>query len=229
MRDETKPAPPSEAAASAERCAVIDRLLLRDSDHTARHSSTSVTSRLRFQVVCFFVHDHRVANDRIGAVQLHHAIGPFQVRFARRVRFDVAQITSVTVGRIRRTMLLVSGIKMSACRCGFGIGTITELVNMKSMFARSESSDVSDNFHVIAGRGESDGAGDIAARSRVKDSDRFGSVARQRKRRANQEKQQNRENCLHALTLQRVRRFGSQASRAIRSAERELPAGTAGN
>lgn len=138
-------------------------LWLRDSNRAARQASAGVTCRLRFQIVCFFVHDDGMTNDGVDAVQLHQAVGQFQVRFSAGVGFDVAKIAGVTITRVWRAMLFVPGIEMTASRCGLRIGTISKLVNVESVFTGSQSADIGDNFHVIARCGESDSARDIAA------------------------------------------------------------------
>src|SRR4051794_32495308 len=73
------------------------RLRLAHPHHTAGEAAAGIACRLRLQVVGFLVHDYCMAEDRLGASQLHHLVGYIQMRFPARVRFDVAEIARVTV------------------------------------------------------------------------------------------------------------------------------------
>src|SRR5205823_7106091 len=82
-------------------------------NYAAGETTTSIASRLRFQIICFFVHDHSVTHDRISAGKFHHFIAPFQMSLAGSVGFNVAQIASVPIARVWRAVLLMRRIKMA--------------------------------------------------------------------------------------------------------------------
>ena len=74
---------------------------------------------------------------------------------------------------------IVRRVEMPAGRFAVRRGTITEFVNMKSMFARREPGDIGDDFHFIARFRERNNAFHIAAFRGVEDSNGFGRFAGQ--------------------------------------------------
>ena len=75
----------------------------------ASDTSARIASRLRFQIVGFFVHDHRMADDRGLAIQLEHLVGHLEMRFAGSVGFDIAEITFVAIRHLRARVLVHTG------------------------------------------------------------------------------------------------------------------------
>ena len=85
------------------------------------------------------------------------------MRLSASIRFNVAQVTGVTIGRVWRTMLLVRRIKVTAGGSRFRVGAIAELVNMEPVFARGETSNIGHDFYGIARGCERNRAGNIIA------------------------------------------------------------------
>ena len=54
--------------------------------------------------------------------------------FTRRVGIDVAQVTGMAFGRVRRAMLMIGWIKMSSRRSSLRVRAVAKLVDMKAMF-----------------------------------------------------------------------------------------------
>ena len=155
------------------------RLRLRDADNAASYTPARITRRLRFQVVRFFVNDHSVADDRIRARKFHHLVRHIEMRLAARVRFDVPEIARMTIGRVRRPMLMIGGIEMPASVGRFWIGAIAKLVNVEAMFARREPGDVRDDAYAITASREGDSTADIVALRRMQNGDCLGDIAGQ--------------------------------------------------
>ncbi len=84
------------------------------------------------------------------AAQFQDFVGQFQMRFAVRVRFDVTEITRVPISRIRRAMVVMARIKMSASRGRFRIGAIAKFVDVESVFSWRQTRDVGDYLHFVA-------------------------------------------------------------------------------
>ncbi len=97
-----------------ERISTNPALRLRNADDATRDSSACIAGRLSFQVVCLFVHDDSVPDDSFLAAQLHRFIREFDVRLAGSVRFDIAKIARVSLGRVGSAVIMFVWIKMTA-------------------------------------------------------------------------------------------------------------------
>lgn len=148
-------------------------LRLGHADYTAGRSAAGVANRLRFQIILFFMNNYRVTENGIFPSKFEHFIFPFEMRFARSVGFEIAEIAHVAFGGIRRAMRFVCGIEMAASRCRIGRGAIAEFVDMKSVFTRCQTGHVRDHLNAIIGFRESDRARHLASRSWVQNGDRF--------------------------------------------------------
>jgi hypothetical protein len=118
-------------------------------------------------------------------------------------------------------MLFIRGIKMSAGRGGFGIGAITELMNVEPVFAGRQSGYVSNDLHDISRSGESNGAAHVTAGSGMQNRDGFGGVGSRSDAAGNEKKQQSGKNCFHDATLQPATQ---KCKRRARKAEVMCPA-----
>jgi hypothetical protein len=119
------------------------------------------------------MHNDREPYDRIRAAHGHLFILPSQMRFPGGVRFEITEVTGVMFGRIRGTMRFVRWVEMPAGGSRIRSRAVAEFMDMKPMFAGSESRDIGDDLHRVAGFREGYRARDITARSGVKDRDRF--------------------------------------------------------
>ena len=109
------------------------------------------------------MHHDRFPDDRIFATQTEFAF-PIEVRFSRRVGFDVAEIASVMI-EIRRTAVMFHcRIEMRAGRSRVWRRAIAFFVNVKTVFARFEILNVGDDLDFIAHFCESDCADNLTAR-----------------------------------------------------------------
>jgi hypothetical protein len=70
-------------------------------------------------------------------------------------------------------MWFVGGIKMSTSRTGIGCAAITELMDMKSMIARSQAGDFRPDLHPIGLFGEGNRTADFTACGGMKHRDSF--------------------------------------------------------
>ena len=100
------------------------------------------------------MHDNCVTNDRLSAGEFHHLVTPFEMSPARRVCFNVTQVTGVSIRRIRGTVRFMRRIKMTPGGTSIARGSITKLVNVETVFAWRKTSDISDNFYFLARSGE---------------------------------------------------------------------------
>src|SRR5437763_6034324 len=119
----------------------------------AGKTTTGVPGRLRFQIISLFVDDDSVTNDRVSAGELHHLVIPFEMSLARRIRFNVAQIAGMAIARVGGTVRLVRLIKMAAGGISIAGGTIAKLVDVETVFAGCQTSNISNHFYFIAGFG----------------------------------------------------------------------------
>ncbi len=89
------------------------RILFCRFNDSARDARSGITRRIGFQVVRFFMHDHRFSDDRIWAAQIQFPF-PNEEPLAGSVNFNVAEIADMTLGRVRPAMMLMHRIKMPA-------------------------------------------------------------------------------------------------------------------
>ncbi len=102
------------------------------------------------------------------------------MRVARSIGGEIAEIAGVMIDRVRPAMVRVRRIKMRAGRGCVRRRAIALLVNMKSVFARRQILDVSDDLHIAARLGERHRALHFAAGFRFQLRDRFGHILRLR-------------------------------------------------
>ena len=108
------------------------------------------------------MHHDRFSDDRIFAGQTEFAF-PIEMRFARRVGFDVAEIASVMI-EIRRTAVMFHcRIEMRASRSCVRRRAIAFFVNVKTMLAWFEILNVGNHLDFIADFREGDRARHLAA------------------------------------------------------------------
>jgi len=88
------------------------RILFRRFNDSACDARAGITRRIGFQVVLFFMYDHRFSDDRIRTAQIQFRF-PNEVPFAGSVDFNIAEIADVAHGRVRPAMMLMHRIKMS--------------------------------------------------------------------------------------------------------------------
>ena len=86
--------------------------------------------------------------------------------FAGSIGLNVPEIALVPFGRHRAAVLVLRRIEMCAGRSGIRRGAISLFMNVKPMFARLQSGDVSDYVDVIAHFHERHRARDLTARLR---------------------------------------------------------------
>jgi len=138
------------------------RILFRRFNDSAREARARITRRIGFQVVRFFMHDHRFSDDRIWAAQIQFPF-PNEVSLAGSVDFNVAEIADVTLGRVRSAMMFMHRIKMPAGGRGIRRRAIPFFVNMEAMFARFEVLNISHDLHLVAFHYERDRASGLAS------------------------------------------------------------------
>ena len=97
----------------------------------------------------------------------------FQRRLSRSVRLYVSHIAQMPFGCVGSCVGFVGRIKMGASRTRIGCAAITELMDMKSMIARSQAGDFRVDLYPIGLFGESNRAPDFAARGGMKHRDSF--------------------------------------------------------
>src|SRR5215831_1871431 len=130
------------------------RLWLGDANDTAGKTATCVPGGLRFQIIGLFMDDNCVTNDRISAGEFHHFVTPLEMSLARRVCFNVTQIAGVTIRRIWGAVRFMHRIKMTPGRTSIARGAITKFVDVETVFAWRETSDISDHFYFLPRSGE---------------------------------------------------------------------------
>jgi len=138
------------------------RILFRRFNDSAREARAGITRRVGFQVVRFFMHDHRFSDDRIWAAQIQFPF-PNKVPLAGSVDFNVAEIADVTLGRVWAAMMLMHRIKMPAGGGGIRRRAIPFFVNVEAMFTRFEVLNISDHLHFVAADCERHRASDLAS------------------------------------------------------------------
>ena len=91
----------------------------------------------------------------------------------RSVRLDVAHIANMPCVHIGSRMRLLRWIKVSAGRVGIGCAAIAELMDVKSVLARSEARDFRMDLHSVGNFNECDRAANLVALGGMKHSDGF--------------------------------------------------------
>ncbi len=149
-------------------------LWLGDADNAAGDATASVTHRLRFQVVRFCMHDDGVANDRFLATHRHHLIGQLEMRLPGSVGHQITHVAFVARRDVVTGVRIICGIEMATGGFAIGRGTITEFMDMESMFAGRKTAYIRDDFYFIARLREGDRAFHLVALNRMENSDGFG-------------------------------------------------------
>ena len=114
------------------------------------------------------------------------------MRFAGTIRFDIAEIADVTRSCIVSGMWRFRRIEMPAGSLAIRRRTITKFVNVKTVFAWSETGHVSDNFHFITAFGERDCAFNFAVFGGMQNGDCLGRFLREG---SGESDQKNRSRC----------------------------------
>jgi hypothetical protein len=100
--------------------------------------------------------DNCATNDGLRARESHHLVTPFEMSLARRVCFNVTQVTGVAICHIRGTVRFMHRIEMTSGGTSIARRAITKLVNVETVFAWCKTSDIRDHFYFLAGPGEGD-------------------------------------------------------------------------
>ena len=87
----------------------------------------------------------------------------FECRLARRVCFYISHITYMPFGCVGSCMRIIGRIKMSTSGTCIGCAAIAELVDMKTMIARSQAGDLRPNPYAIGLFSEGNRTADFAA------------------------------------------------------------------
>src|SRR5262245_4505556 len=111
-------------------------------NHTTGNPTAGIASWLR-PIVDLLVHNHATAQNRVLATEGQQIIFQFEMRFAGFIRFDITEIAGVPFGWIGGTVRFFHWIKMAAGRSSVRCGAIPEFMDMKGMFTRGKSGDVS--------------------------------------------------------------------------------------
>jgi len=84
---------------------VPHHLRIADADHAAADSIAGVAGRLlRFEVVRLGVDNERAPDDRVGAVELDHRVGPIVTSVTLAIGLKIAQVADMTLGIVRSGM-----------------------------------------------------------------------------------------------------------------------------
>lgn len=98
------------------------------------------------QVIGISMNDKRSPYDTVRPSKRHHLITDLHTGSPATVGFNIPQITDVSHGRIRTTMLLVERIVVCTCT-GTSIRIVAKFVNMKSMFTFCQPVNFSRNLN----------------------------------------------------------------------------------
>ena len=143
-------------------------------DNATGNAGAGVAGWLGFKIVRFHVDYHGAPNHRALIIRERDLmVHIFQRRLARRVCFHISHVPYVPFGRIRPSMRLLGRIKVSAGGSGIGCTAIAELMDMKTMIARSQAGDFRPNPYAIGLFGEGNSTTDLVACSRMKHRDSF--------------------------------------------------------
>src|SRR5262249_43057630 len=119
-------------------------------DDATGNARAGVASRLGFQVVRLRVNYNRTSNRRTFIVcKRDLMVHIVQSRLARRVCLYVSHIAHMPLGCVRSCMRFVGWIKMSTSRTRISRAAIAELMDMKSVIARSQPGDFGPDLHPI--------------------------------------------------------------------------------
>jgi hypothetical protein len=149
-------------------------LVFCPADNATGNARARIAGWLGFEIVRFRVDYHGTPNHRALVIRERDLmVHIFQRRLARRVCFHISHVPYVPFGRIRSRMRLLGRIKVSARGSSIGCAAIAELMDMKTMIARSQAGDFRPDLYPIGHFSKRDGAGHFVARSRVQHCDGF--------------------------------------------------------
>lgn len=86
------------------------------------------------QIVLLGMNHHRTPNNRVLPVKRNQLVSKAQVRIAKRVSHQVAQVPDVSLLRKRTAMLLVIRVEMGSSSCA-PLSQISELVDVNTVFS----------------------------------------------------------------------------------------------
>ena len=143
-------------------------------DNATGNAGAGVAGWLGFEIVRFHVNYDGAPNHRALIIRERDLmVHIFQRRLARRVSFHISHVPYVPFGRIRSRMRLLGRIKVSAGGSGIGCTAIAELMDMKTMIARSQAGDIRLNLDSVGDLSEGDSSAHFVARGGMKLGDCF--------------------------------------------------------
>jgi hypothetical protein len=154
------------------------RLRIRPADHSDGDAVAGVADRL-LKGIRLGMHNEAMADDAIGAGKLDHRIVFVDSRSAIGLCSDVSEIAHVAAAGIGGAVRHVMRVEVSAGRQALGfIGDVAELVNVKSMFAGSQTADLSADVDTACRLVEDDRSRDAALADGLEHANRLRSLRR---------------------------------------------------
>ena len=119
-------------------------------DNATGNAGAGVAGWLGFKIVRFHVDYHGAPNHRALIIRERDLmVHIFQRRLARRVCLYISHVPYVPFRRIGSRMRLLGRIKVSAGGSSIGCAAIAELMDMKTMIARTQAGDFRPDLHSI--------------------------------------------------------------------------------